>query len=269
MGDPSRLRRDREIHRRPEASESGSVPGQAGRAWDGGSGRSFQLASGRFAWLLYKEDIETALRTPNFGGVQLLQLQDFPGQGEALIGLLDPFWDSKGILEPAEMRSFFSESRAAGALLQIRMDQRREPSARGSSWLTTVSPICRVPSWNGHWATRAAPVLASGKTPPSAVKRGQVVTLGEARAVLDKVPCASRLRLEARLTGAPTANRWDIWVYPKPAPDAGPGGVLVTGALDSTARRKLEEGGKVLLVWPGNRAGSTPFPLSSCRCSGH
>ncbi len=42
--------------------------------------------------------------------VQLLQLQDFPGQGEALIGLLDSFWETKGILEPDEMRGFFGET---------------------------------------------------------------------------------------------------------------------------------------------------------------
>jgi beta-xylosidase len=47
--------------------------------------KQMTLATGRFAWTLYKEDIESALRTPHFGGIHLLQLQDFPGQGEALI----------------------------------------------------------------------------------------------------------------------------------------------------------------------------------------
>ena len=69
---------------------------------------AFQRASGAFAWLLYKEDIETALRTPHYGGVQLLQLEDFPGQGEALVGLLDSFWEAKGILTPEQFRGFFS-----------------------------------------------------------------------------------------------------------------------------------------------------------------
>ena len=36
----------------------------------------------------YREDIETSLRTPGFGGFQLLDLQDFPGQGTALVGAL-------------------------------------------------------------------------------------------------------------------------------------------------------------------------------------
>ena len=58
----------------------------------------FLMASGKLQALLYKEDIESALRTPGFGGFQLLDLHDFPGQGTALVGVLDPFWDSKGYI---------------------------------------------------------------------------------------------------------------------------------------------------------------------------
>ena len=54
----------------------------------------FLYASGRLQTLCYKADIEAALRTPGFAGFQLLDLHDFPGQGTALVGVLDPFWDS-------------------------------------------------------------------------------------------------------------------------------------------------------------------------------
>ena len=53
---------------------------------------SFLLASGKLQALCYKADIEAALRTRNFGGFQLLGLNDFPGQGTALVGVLDAFW---------------------------------------------------------------------------------------------------------------------------------------------------------------------------------
>ena len=55
--------------------------------------REFLMASGKLQTLCYKEDIEAALRTPDFGGFQLLDLHDFPGQGTALVGVLDPFWN--------------------------------------------------------------------------------------------------------------------------------------------------------------------------------
>src|SRR5690606_4908157 len=68
----------------------------------------FTRASGKLAAMLYKEEIERALKTPGFDGFQLLQLQDFPGQGTALVGLLNAFWESKGIISGEEFRKFNS-----------------------------------------------------------------------------------------------------------------------------------------------------------------
>src|SRR6201999_4062175 len=72
----------------------------------GGQARQFLLASGKLQTLCYKEDIESALRTPGMGGFELLDLHDFPGQGTALVGVLDPFWDEKGYVTAAEYRRF-------------------------------------------------------------------------------------------------------------------------------------------------------------------
>ena len=66
----------------------------------------FLYASGRLQTLCYKADIEAALRTKNFGGFQLLGINDFSGQGTALVGALDAFWDDKGYTDAAEYRRF-------------------------------------------------------------------------------------------------------------------------------------------------------------------
>ncbi len=66
----------------------------------------FLLASGKLQTLCYKEDIESALRTPGMGGFQLLDLHDFPGQGTALVGVLDPFWEDKGYVTAEEYSRF-------------------------------------------------------------------------------------------------------------------------------------------------------------------
>lgn len=63
-------------------------------------------ASGKLAAILYKEEIERALKTSGISGFQLLDLHDFPGQGTALVGLLNAFWESKGILTGEEFREF-------------------------------------------------------------------------------------------------------------------------------------------------------------------
>ncbi|MBE9583311.1 glycoside hydrolase family 2 [Mucilaginibacter sp. JRF] len=63
-------------------------------------------ASGKLSANLYKEEIERALKTPGVGGFQLLDLHDFPGQGTALVGILNAFWESKGIIQPEAFRQF-------------------------------------------------------------------------------------------------------------------------------------------------------------------
>ncbi|MFW6101545.1 MAG: sugar-binding domain-containing protein [Bacteroidota bacterium] len=66
----------------------------------------FHMASGKLQALCYKADIEAALRTPGFAGFQLLDLHDFPGQGTALVGVLDPFWESKPYISPQKYSRF-------------------------------------------------------------------------------------------------------------------------------------------------------------------
>lgn len=69
---------------------------------------AFHKASGAWATELYKADIELDLRTREMAGFQLLDLQDYPGQGSAYIGILDTFMDSKGYITPQEWRNFCS-----------------------------------------------------------------------------------------------------------------------------------------------------------------
>ncbi len=68
--------------------------------------KEYIKASGNLAVKLYKEDIEAALRTKNFGGFELLSLCDYTGQSTATIGILDAFFDSKGLIEPEKFRQF-------------------------------------------------------------------------------------------------------------------------------------------------------------------
>jgi len=63
-------------------------------------------ASGNLALKLYKEEIECAMRTKKFGGFELLSLCDYTGQCTATVGLLDVFYDSKGITSPEEFSHF-------------------------------------------------------------------------------------------------------------------------------------------------------------------
>ncbi|MCF0199305.1 MAG: glycoside hydrolase [Bacteroidaceae bacterium] len=67
---------------------------------------AFHQATGRWAVECYKADMEMCRRTEGFGGFQLLDIKDYPGQGSALVGVLDAFMDSKGLVEPATFRQW-------------------------------------------------------------------------------------------------------------------------------------------------------------------
>ncbi|MBQ0042154.1 MAG: beta-glucuronidase [Lachnospiraceae bacterium] len=66
--------------------------------------------SGALAVACYKDELETALRTPSMAGIQILDIQDFSGQGTALVGILDAFMDNKGLVTPMKWRQFCSDA---------------------------------------------------------------------------------------------------------------------------------------------------------------
>ncbi len=70
--------------------------------------KEYIAASGDLAAKLYKEEIEAALRTRDLGGFELLSLVDYTGQNTATVGLLNIFYESKGILSPRQFRQFCS-----------------------------------------------------------------------------------------------------------------------------------------------------------------
>lgn len=72
--------------------------------------RDFFHASGALAVDCYRRDIETALRSSMMSGFQLLDIQDFPGQGVATVGILNAHMKSKGLVSPEEWRQFCGES---------------------------------------------------------------------------------------------------------------------------------------------------------------
>lgn len=67
---------------------------------------AFHEASGKWAAELYKADIEMDLGTKNMSGFQLLDIQDYPGQGSAYVGILDANMQPKGTITPKEWRQF-------------------------------------------------------------------------------------------------------------------------------------------------------------------
>ncbi len=220
----------------------------------------FQRASGKFAWKVYKEEIEAISRTP-LAGYQLLQLQDFPGQGEALVGLLDSFWDSKGILTPDQMRRFCGET-----VPLLRMEKfvwragetftaRAEVIHHGEAAIENAVAEWKISGDDGR-------VVASGQFPPVRIPAGCVTTLGRVKASLDRITEAAHLKMTIAIRGTHAANEWDFWVYPPTLP-APPSGVVIAREFDRRSREALAAGKSVLLLavnaGENNRRSKTQF----------
>lgn len=69
----------------------------------------FFYTSGKLSVQCYKEELEAAARTRLLAGYQILDIQDFTGQGTALVGILDAFMDNKGHVTPEEWAGYCSD----------------------------------------------------------------------------------------------------------------------------------------------------------------
>jgi len=71
-----------------------------------GEHEAFFRQTGHLAVDCYKREIETLLRSREVSGFQLLDLQDYTGQGTALVGVLNAMMENKGLISAEEWREF-------------------------------------------------------------------------------------------------------------------------------------------------------------------
>jgi hypothetical protein len=207
----------------------------------------FLMASGRLQALLYKEEIETALRTPGFGGFQLLDLHDFPGQGTALVGILDPFWESKGYVTAEEHHQYCCET-----VPLLRMDKcvwTTDETFTGDAEVAHFGP---EPLRNAaaRWAVTdpKGKIIARGDWPARDIPIGSGTPLGEIKFGLADVAAPAKLTITVSLAGTPYRNHWDLWVYPAKLETPAAPNVLIADKLSDDVAARLTKGGKVLLM---------------------
>ncbi|HAR37934.1 MAG: beta-galactosidase [Bacteroidetes bacterium GWD2_45_23] len=171
---------------------------------------SFLLASGKLQALCYKADIEAALRTPGFAGFQLLDLHDFPGQGTALVGVLDPFWEEKGYVSPEEYSRFCN---ATVPLVRLgkrifiegeTMTANIEVAHFGEKPLQSISPKWQL--------TENGEIISEGMLALQDIPIGNAIQLGEVTHRFEKK--GKPRKLNFKISIAKFENSWDMWVYP-------------------------------------------------------
>ena len=196
----------------------------------------FVRSSAQFQYVQYKAEHEAMLRTPDYAGYQLLMLNDFTGQSEALVGILDPFWETKGIVKASEVRAW-----NAPTVLLARFPR--------YVWSTNETFHARLEI--AHYGARdlsAGPVewtLEAGDGEPVAQGQldvDQVVTvglskLGDVTVPLDAIRAPSALSLIVRFAGL--QNRWNLWIYPHLEAQNEPEDVRIATTLDEDVRSRL------------------------------
>ena len=205
--------------------------------------KDFAYASGRFQLAAYKEEIEANLRTPGMDGFQLLDLHDYLGQGTALVGLLDAFWEEKGYVTAKEFRRF-NNATVPLARLTKRVFKSDEPFAIpveaahfGNAAMDNAVASWKIADSNGK-------MLLDGKIAARSLPIGKNIPLRTVNADVSKFAAPGRYKLTVSFDGTEFANDWDFYVYPAAvSPESR--GILVTSSWNA-ARERLAAGGKVL-----------------------
>ncbi len=208
----------------------------------------YTRASGALAVLLYKEDLERALRTKDLAGIQLLQLQDFAGQSTATVGLLDVFWDSKGLITPEAFREFCSPT--VPLIRMPKMVFNDDETFEATVELAHFGPaplLNASVSWKIH---DGATLVGQGTFTAPKLPLGNGLALGRIKQPLSGVKHAAKLTVTVEIDGTAARNRWNIWVYPKASASTEKPGVVVFEKPDDTFYQALRDGKNVLLLPP-------------------
>lgn len=211
----------------------------------------FLYASGRLQTLCYKMDIEAALRTPGFAGFQLLDLHDFPGQGTALVGVLNPFWESKGYVDEKEYTTFCNQT-----VPLVRMPKliwKNDELFKGSIEFAHFGerPLKDITvSWNLE--TKGGKPVKSGSFKCDLPIDNQI-EVGNIEYPLDNFTVPTQLTLKVNIENTTIHNSWHVWVYPsiKQTMTKMP---YIAHELDNKVVDKLNRGEDVLLLTYGKVA---------------
>lgn len=202
----------------------------------------FFRASGRFAAECYKNEIETALRSKTLSGFQLLDIQDFTGQGTALVGILNSFMESKGLITAVEWRGFCSDRVLLGCLPKFVFASGERLSV-GVKLFTYAKKADTDPTITIKLSADGKILSEQALTAKGSFKGG-VFDLGSAELEIPKLEKPEKAVLTLNL--GDICNKYILWVYPETPSDI-PDEATLTSDW-SKAKETLSEGGRVLFL---------------------
>lgn len=208
----------------------------------------FYKASGMLSLLCYRQDIEMALRTPKFGGFQLLDLQDFPGQGTALVGVLNAFMESKGFITPEKFREFCND--IVPLVLMDKYCWTNEDTLQAVFEIANYSAL-PLTGKTINWIIKdtAGIVFNSGSITSPDITEGGLTVIDTVAIPFKTIDTAKKLELTLSIEGTIYQNTYPIWVYPATTGVTVPEGIIVYNSLDDSLVNMLNHG-KTVLAFP-------------------
>ncbi len=218
----------------------------------------FFRASGMLSAQCYKEELEAAHRSENIAGYQILDIQDFSGQGTATVGMLDAFMDSKSIISAENWRSFCSD-----CVLLAQFDS--YILTYGSTFTADIS----ISYFNFDTPLKSQKLLwylgdfACGEFEIPDNSYG-LTSIGKIDVRLPDGNTARKIPLTLSLSSYPSKNNYNLFIYPDIDNSISPEVNLVH--TSSEANALLSEGKNVLLIPNNVRNGIKGFYCSDFWC---
>ncbi len=175
--------------------------------------KDYIKASGKLSLSLYKAELEAAIKTNKMAGIQLLGLHDFTGQSTATIGLLDVFYDSKGIVEPKEFRRFCDSLVPMLNMSKFKYSTKEELKAKiiianyTKEILSNIRVKVTIKTDNGL-------VILEKNIEVEEVEVGVVEVKEQLNGnFFESLKGRNKCTLEIEILGYDKSNSWDLWVY--------------------------------------------------------
>lgn len=231
---------------------------------------AFHRASGHWSVQLYKADIEMDLRTRGMAGFQLLDIQDYPGQGSAYVGILDAFMESKGITTPKEWRQWCNDVVPLAVLPKFCYTNNEQLKAKiqianyGQESLEGKTLLCCIVSSdkekNKNTVCGTGIVIEKSFTLTAGNGLLDVGTFDIDLSKLEFLKDPEKLTLYSFIEDTDYENSWPVWIYPANTnPDSK--GIIVCNQLTSEIQKKLANGAKVLFM-PDSTINHQPLTIN-------
>ncbi len=220
----------------------------------------FFKASGRFAAECYKAEIEAAMRSNELAGFQLLDLQDFSGQGTALVGVLNSFMEEKGVISSSEWKQFCWDTVVLAEL--ERLVFKAGESVNVGIKLTSFKPEVIINPIVELTILKQDKIIFSKENKVMGEFQNGVEKLCDLVVDMPYVDSPQQLKLEVGLAQTQIKNSYDIWLYPEGVAEIADRDIVITDCTEE-ALLNLKEGRKVLL-YPANLDNSNSIEGTYC-----